>query len=119
MKKTFLKFLSRKSVKKQSRLPKRVKLMTKKIVNSTWYNIISFITMMGAFVGTIYKCNFYDDFMARTIVNVIFLVMIAWTGLSELIKAIVIKNEKRSEQFAYAGMWFFVFVSNFLGLVCN
>ena len=115
---SFFEFVSE-IAEKTKPITKKVKPMTEKIVNSFLYDLISFITMMVAFTGITYKLFFHDDFMARTIVYVIFLIMIAWTGLSELIKAIVIKNEKRSEEFAYAGMWFFVFVSNFLGLVCN
>ncbi len=113
---SFFEFISE-IAKKTKPITKKVKPMTQKIVNSVWYNIISFITMMGAFVGTMYKAHFYDDFMARTIVNVVFLVMIAWTGLSELIKAIVIEKEKRFEKFWRVGIWLFVFVVNFLGFV--
>lgn len=92
--------------------------MTEKIVNSFLYDLISFITMMVAFTGIMYKSFFHDDFMARTIVYVIFLIMIAWTGLSRIIRATVIEKEKRSKEFVYAGMWVFIFLINFLEFVC-
>lgn len=99
-------------------ITKKVKPMTEKIVNSFLYDLISFITMMVAFTGIMYKLFFYDDFMARTIVYVIFLIMIAWTGLSRIIRATVIEKEKRSKEFVYAGMWVFIFLINFLEFVC-
>mgnify|MGYP004638729971 CR=1 FL=1 len=99
-------------------ITKKVKPMTEKIVNSFLYDLISFITMMVAFTGIMYKLFFHDDFMGRTIVYVIFLVMIAWTGLSRIIRATVIEKEKRSKEFVYAGMWVFIFLTNFLEFVC-
>lgn len=92
--------------------------MTEKIVNSFLYDLISFITMIVAFTGNMYKLFFHDDFMARTIVYVIFLIMIAWTGLSRIIRATVIEKEKHSKEFVYAGMWVFIFLINFLEFVC-
>ena len=107
-------------LKKTKPITKKVKPkpMTEKIVNSFLYDLISFITMMVAFTGIMYKLFFYDDFMARTIVYVIFLIMIAWTGLSRIIRATVIEKEKRSKEFVYAGTWFFIFLINFLEFVC-
>ena len=107
-------------LKKTKPITKKVKPkpMTEKIVNSFLYDLISFITMMVAFTGNMYKLFFHDDFMARTIVYVIFLIMIAWTGLSRIIRATVIEKEKRSKEFVYAGTWFFIFLINFLEFVC-
>lgn len=105
--------------KKTKPITKKVKPMTEKIVNSFLYDLISFITMMVAFTGNMYKLFFHDDFMARTIVYVIFLVMTAWTGLSRIIRgATVIEKEKRSKEFVYAGTWVFIFLINFLEFVC-
>lgn len=107
-------------LKKTKPITKKVKPkpMTEKIVNSFLYDLISFITLMVAFTGNMYKLFFHDDFMARTIVYVIFLIMIAWTGLSTIIRATVIEKEKRSKEFVYAGTWFFIFLINFLEFVC-
>lgn len=114
---SFFEFIS--EIAKKTRLiTKKVKPMTEKIVNSFLYNLISFITFLVAFTGIMYKFFFHDDFMARTIVYVIFLVMIAWTGLSRVIRAIVIEKEKRSKEFVYAGIWVFIFLTNFLEFVC-
>lgn len=113
----FFEFISE-IAKKQSLLQKKVKPMTEKIVNSFMYDLISTITMLVAFTGFMYKSFFHDDFMARTIVYVIFLVLIAWTSLSRIIKAIVIEKEKRSMEFVYAGVWGFIFLANFLEFVC-
>ena len=65
-----------------------------------------------------YNLFFHDDFMGRTTVYVIFLVIIALEGLIRLIKATVIEKEKRSKEFMYAGMWVFIFLTNFLEFVC-
>ena len=73
---------------------------------------------MVSFTGFMYKLFFHDDFMARTIVYIVFLVMIAWTGLSRIIRATVIEKEKRSKEFVYAGMWGFIFLIHFLEFVC-
>lgn len=88
------------------------------MIMALYYDIISFITMMVAFTGNMYKFFFHDDFMARTIVYVIFLAMVAWTGLSRIIRATVIEKEKRSKEFVYAGTWVFIFLINFLEFVC-
>ena len=92
--------------------------ITEKIVNNFLYDLIRHITAMVSLTGIIYKLFFHDDFMARTIVNIVFLVMIAWTGLSMIIKETVIEKEKRSKGFVYAGMWFFIFFIHFLEFVC-
>lgn len=99
-------------------ITKKIKPITEKVVNSFLYDIISFITMMVAFTGIMYKLFFHDDFVARTTVYIIFLVMIAWTGLSRIIRATVIEKEKRPKEFVYAGMWVFIFLTNFLEFVC-
>lgn len=114
---SFFEFVSE-IAEKTKPITKKVKPMTEKIVNSFLYDLISYITVMVALTGTMYKIFFYDDFMARTIVYVIFLVMIAWTGLSRIIRATVIEKEKRSKEFVYAGMWFYIFLTNFLDFVC-
>ena len=105
-------------VEKTKPITKKVKPITEKIVNNFLYNLISFITAMVSFTGIMYKLFFHDDFMARTIVYIVFLGMIAWTGLSRIIRATVIEKEKRSKEFVYAGMWVFIFLTNFLEFVC-
>lgn len=114
---SFFEFVSE-IAEKTKPITKKVKPMTEKIVNSFLYDLIIFITMMVAFTGIMYKLFFHDDFMARTIVYVIFLIMIAWTGLSRIIRATVIEKEKRSKEFVYAGIWVFIFLINFLEFVC-
>ena len=105
-------------VEKTKPITKKVKPITEKIVNNFLYDLISLITAMVSFTGIMYKLFFHDDFMARTIVNIIFLVMIAWTGLSRIIRATVIEKEKRSKELVYAGMWVFIFLTHFLEFVC-
>ena len=99
-------------------ITRKVKPIIEKIVNNFLYDLISFITAMVSLVGIMYKLFFHDDFMARTIVNIVFLVMIALTGLSRIIRATVIKKEKSSKEFVYAGMWVFIFLTHFLEFVC-
>lgn len=91
--------------------------MTEKIVNSFLYNLISFITTLVACTGIMYSLFFHDDFMGRTTVYVIFLVIIALEGLIRLIKATVIEKEKRSKEFMYAVMWFILLLIDFLEFV--
>ena len=105
-------------VKKTKPITRKVKPIIEKIVNNFLYDLISFITAMVSLVGIMYKLFFHDDFMARTIVNIVFLVMIALTGLSRIIRATVIEKEKSSKEFVYAGMWVFIFLTHFLEFVC-
>ena len=105
-------------VEKTKPITKKVKPITEKIVNNFLYDLISRITAMVSFTGIMYKLFFNDDFMARTIVYIVFLSMIAWTGLSRIIRATVIEKEKRSKEFVYAGIWVFIFLTNFLEFVC-
>lgn len=114
---SFFEFVSE-IAEKTKPIKKKLKTVTEKIVNSFLYDIISFITNMVACTGIMYNLFFHDDFMGRTIVYVIFLVMIAWTGLSIIIRATVIEKEKRFKEFVYAGMWVFIFLTNFLEFVC-
>lgn len=99
-------------------MAKKVKPMVEKIVNNFGYDLICFIFSLSAFTGIMYKLFFPDDFMSRTIVYVIFLVIIALAGLCKIIKATVLEKEKRSKELVYAGMWFFIFLTLFLEFVC-
>lgn len=60
-------------VEKTKPITKKVKTITEKIVNNFLYDLIRLITAMVSLTGVIYKLFFYDDFMARTIVNIVFL----------------------------------------------
>lgn len=114
---SFFEFVSE-IAEKTKPITKKVKPMTKKIVNSFLYNLISFITTLVACTGIMYNLFFHDDFMGRTTVYVIFLVIIALEGLIRLIKATVIEKEKRSKEFMYAVMWFILLLIDFLEFVC-
>ncbi len=103
--------------KKTKPITKKVKPITEKLVNSSWYNLINLILTLIAFTGIMYKLFFYYDFMSRTTVYVIFLVIIALEGLIRLIKATVIEKEKRAKEFMYAVMWFIILLIDFLEFV--
>lgn len=110
---SFSKFLS----KKLTRISKKVKQITEKIVNSFIFNLLSFITSVISFTGIMYKLFFYDDFISRKTLYIIFLVMIAWTAISRIIKAAVIEEEKCAEELVYGGMWSFIFLTNFFEFI--
>lgn len=114
---SFSEFISEIS-RKLKPITAKIKPITTKIVNSFIYNLLSFITLMTAFTGLMYKLFFHDDFMARIALYIVFLVMIAWTALSYIIRAIVIEREKRTSQLINGGMWVFIFLMNFLDFVC-
>ena len=57
-----------------SEISKKLKPITEKIVNSFIFDLLSIITTMTAFTGIMYKFFFRDDFMARTILYIVFLV---------------------------------------------
>ncbi len=101
-----------------SEISKKVKPITEKVVNSFIFNLLHFITFMTVFTGVMYKCFFHDDFIARTALYIVFLVMIAWTALIRIIRATVIEKEKRTKELVYGGMWVFIFLTNFLEFVC-
>ncbi len=102
-----------------SEVYRKVKTITAKIVNSFIYDLLIFITTVVAFTGIMYKLFFKDDFMARTTLYIVFLVIIICTALSRLIKAIFIEREKRTKELVYGGMWVFIFLINFLEFVCS
>lgn len=89
-----------------------------KIVNSFLYYLINFIVTMVALTVFMYKLFFYDDFMSRTIINVIFLVILACAGLIRIIKAKFIEGDKGFKELVYAGIWIFMFSTHFLEFVC-
>ena len=105
-------------VEKTKPITKKLKSITEKMVNNFLYNLIRLITAIASLIGIMYKLFFHDDFMARPVVNIVFLIMIALTGLSVMIRAIVIEKEKRYNEFTFAGMWFFIFLTHFLEFVC-
>ncbi len=100
-------------------ITRQIKPITEKIVNSFIYILLSFITLMVAFTGIMYKCFFHDDFIARTTLYIIYLVMIAWTALSRLIKATVVEGKKRTEELVFGGMWVFILLANLIDFLCS
>lgn len=90
-----------------------------KVVSSFWYQLLSAIILIIAFVGTTYKFFFYDDFVARTTIHIIFLVMLAWTAINFTIEAMVIKKEKRKAKLIISGLWGLFFIMHLLDFVCN
>lgn len=92
----------------------RIKPITEKIVNSFIYILLSFIATIVVITGIMYKCFFHDDFIARTALYIIYLVMIAWMALSRLIKATVLDGKKRTEERVFGGIWVFIFLTNLI-----
>ena len=80
--------------------------------------MLSFITLMTAFTGVMYKFFFFDDFMSRRSLYIVFLAMIAWTALSRIIRATVVEKEKRTEELVVGGIWIFIFLVHFGDFVC-
>ncbi len=113
---SFSQFISETS-KKVKPITAKIKPIIEKIVNNFIYDLLSFITIMTAFTGVMYNLFFHDDFMARTTLYIVFLVMIVWSALSYIIRAIVIEGEKRSKAFLYSGMWTGIFLVHFLEFV--
>lgn len=113
---SFFEFISE-IAEKTKLMTKRVKSITEKVVHNFWYDVIICITSMVAFTGTMYKLFFHDDFLARTTIYIIFLIMTAWTALSTIIRATVIEKEKRTKESVYARIWIFIFLTIFLEFV--
>ena len=101
-----------------SEISRNVNPIMTKIVNSSIYNLLSFIACMTAFTGIMYKFFFYDDFMARTTLYIVFLFMIAYTFFSLVLKGIVIEK-KRTKNFVKAGMWGLIFLIHLVEFVGN
>ena len=91
---------------------KKMEPIAKKIVGNLIYKIITIISIITAFTGFTYKLFFQEDFMARTPLYIIFLVMIFCSMLSYLLSAIASESRKRSENFIYAGLWLGIFLMN-------
>ena len=101
------------------RLSTKVKLINEKVVNNFIYNLLTTIITIVVVTGIMYKFFFYDDFMARTTLNIVFLVMIALVVLSAIIEATVIEKEKRTREVIYCGIWILGFLINFVEFVCK
>ena len=115
---SFFDFIIEKVAPAIHKVSTQIRPTTEKVVNSFLYKLISFITCIASFTGVTYKLFFMEDFLARTTVYIIFLVMIACTALSRIIKATVIEEEKRKSELIYGGMWGLVFILNLVELVC-
>ena len=95
----------------------KIKQIAEKVVNSFVYGLISFISLMASFTGIMYKLFFFDDFASRTTLYIIFLLMIAITALSSIIKGAFTEKEKRRKEFYSGGLWVFIFLINFMQFV--
>ena len=115
---SFFDFIIEKVAPAIHKVSTQIRPTTEKVVNSFLYKLISFITCIASFTGVTYKLFFMEDFLARTTVYIIFLVMIACTALSRIIKATVIEEEKRKSELIYGGMWGLVFILNLVEFVC-
>ena len=92
---------------------------TKEIVNSFIYILLSFITLMAVYTGIMYECLFHDYFIARTTLYIIYLVIIAWTALSRLIEATILKGKKHTGKLVSGGMWVFIFLVKLIEFLCR
>ena len=101
------------------RLSTKGKIFTEKVVNSFIYNLLITIIRTVVVTGIMYKVFFYDDFMARTTLNIVFLVMLALVVLGEIIEATIIEKEKRKREVIYCGIWIWGFLINFVEFVCK
>lgn len=102
---------------KQKTITNKIKPIAEKVVNSFVYGLISFICLMTSFTGIMYKLFFFDDFASRTTLYIIFLIMIAMTALTSLIKGFFSEREKRTKELYYGGLWVFIFLMNYLQYV--
>ena len=98
---------------------RKIKTNTKKIVSSFTYSLLSFIALMVAFTGSMYMCFFHDDFIARTTLYIIFLIIMAWVALSRLIKATVVEGMKRVEELTFGGEWVVIFLMCLIEFLCS
>lgn len=94
-----------------------IKPAIERIVHSIPYMLLSIVALLTSFTGIMYKLFFHDDFMARTTIYIIYLIMIACVFLDRILGAIVVEKSKRGKELAFAGMWAFIFLANFLELV--
>ena len=94
-----------------------IKPATERIVSSIPYMLLNIVALLAAFTGTLYKLLFHDDFMARTTIYIIYLIMIAVVFLDRILGATIVKKPKRRKELAFAGMWACILVMNFLEFV--
>lgn len=88
-----------------------------RIVHSMPYMLLSIVALLTSFTGIIYKLFFHDDFMARTTIYIVYLIMIACVFLDRILDLIVVEKSKRGKKLIFAGMWAFIFLTNFLEFV--
>lgn len=96
----------------------RIKLIGEKIVNNPIYKLLSLIIPWIVLTGIMYKIFFMDDFMGRTIVYIVFLIIILLETIIRMTKAIVLEGKERRKEFIFTGMWAFIFFTNLVDFVC-
>lgn len=97
----------------------KIKLTTEKIVNSSIYNLLMGIVAIIVLTGIIYKAFFYEDFMARTKLNIIFIFMLGFETLSYLVQRIFIKKEQKAKNFVYLQSWIFLLLVHLIGYILH
>lgn len=99
----------------------KIRFTTKKIieriVNNNAYILLTIVMNIAAFTGIMYKLFFHDDFMARTTIYVIYLIMVACVLLDNILNAIAVENTMRKKKIVNVGIWIFIFLVNFLEFV--
>ena len=97
----------------------RIKLIGGKIVDNIIYQLLSFLIIpLIILTGITYKIFFMDDFMERTIVYIVFLIMILLEIILKMTTAIILEGKERTKEFMYSGMYVAIFLINLLDFVC-
>ena len=116
---SFWDFITENVIPTIHKISTQIRPVMEKVVSSFWYQLLSAIILITVFAGTMYRVFFYDDFVARTTVYIIFLVMLAWVAINFTIEAMVIEKEKRKMKLILSGLWGLFFITYLLDFVCN
>ena len=83
----------------------------KRLVNSPIYLITSIIMLFATFGIILYKYLFYNDFMAKSNIQIVALVMIAYMIFVNILELITAEKEVGRKKITVA-LWIFIFLTN-------
>ncbi len=99
-----------------SELMADIKKVTERILENLVYQLLDSIIKLVGVAGILYKIFFNDDFMSRTILYIVFLIIMVYMSLSSLVK-VMLKKENYKVNDAYLavmyGLLFIMYLIDF------
>ena len=91
---------------------KNVKPVAEKIMNSTLYKSVSFLSMGYILIACTWNILFHDDFLTRRVLWIILFTTIIWIVISKLLNVMFEEGEKSE-----VVVWIVIFLMHFIGFL--